>query len=97
MNSNCFCKLNFDSVACDVSCATCETSLVCITCAASYIPDIEGNCVQCGNGTIDAGEECDDSNNEDGDGCGSLCQYESEEAACSQSIALCSSKAELKI
>ena len=30
----------------------------------------------CGNGTIDLGEECDDNNTSDGDGCSSICLNE---------------------
>ena len=30
----------------------------------------------CGNGTVEAGEECDDGNTNDGDGCSSTCQIE---------------------
>jgi cysteine-rich repeat protein len=30
----------------------------------------------CGNGTLEAGEECDDGNSDDGDGCSSSCQIE---------------------
>ena len=31
----------------------------------------------CGNGTVDSGEACDDSNNANGDGCSAACQVES--------------------
>lgn len=30
----------------------------------------------CGNGTVDTGEECDDGNTTNGDGCDALCQFE---------------------
>jgi len=30
----------------------------------------------CGNGTLDAGEQCDDGNTADGDGCSATCQLE---------------------
>ncbi|MBU0466652.1 MAG: hypothetical protein KJ718_02750 [Nanoarchaeota archaeon] len=33
----------------------------------------------CGNGIINTGEECDDGNTEDGDGCSSICEDEEEE------------------
>ena len=33
-------------------------------------------CSACGNGVLDAGEQCDDSNAENGDGCDSACQIE---------------------
>ena len=36
-----------------------------------------GQCVsKCGNGTVDADEECDDGNTKSGDGCDSLCKQE---------------------
>lgn len=31
---------------------------------------------ECGNGTVETGEECDDSNQADGDGCSAMCQRE---------------------
>ena len=37
----------------------------------------------CGNGSVDIGEICDDGNVRDGDCCSHLCQYESAGAACS--------------
>lgn len=36
----------------------------------------------CGNGNLDAGEQCDDGNNTNGDGCNALCQAEAR--SCSQ-------------
>jgi len=36
----------------------------------------------CGDETLDAGEECDDGNNEDGDGCSAVCEIESEDPYC---------------
>jgi len=38
-------------------------------CVLEYVP-------YCGDGNIDSGEECDDGNNIDGDGCSSTCQEE---------------------
>ncbi len=37
----------------------------------------ESACPVCGNGAVDAGEQCDDGNLADGDGCSSSCQLES--------------------
>ena len=41
---------------------------------------INGNCqdnpIQCGNNILETGEECDDGNTNDGDGCSSTCQIE---------------------
>jgi len=34
------------------------------------------NCETCGNGAIEAGEECDDGNTDDGDGCSATCELE---------------------
>ncbi len=36
----------------------------------------------CGNGTIEPGEECDDSNTTSGDGCSNTCQLENASAVC---------------
>ncbi len=36
----------------------------------------------CGNGTVDAGEECDDGNNDDGDCCSSTCTLDASGSAC---------------
>jgi cysteine-rich repeat protein len=37
---------------------------------------------RCGNGTLDAGEECDDGNKNDGDCCSSSCKFEALGSAC---------------
>ena len=39
-------------------------------------PGADNNCPVCGNGTIEYGEECDDNNTDDEDGCSSTCQDE---------------------
>lgn len=31
---------------------------------------------ECGNNDVEAGEQCDDANTQDGDGCSSSCQWE---------------------
>ena len=36
----------------------------------------------CGNGTVDAGESCDDGNTTDGDCCAATCQYEASGSSC---------------
>ena len=36
----------------------------------------------CGNGEVEAGEECDDGNTEEGDCCGATCEPEPDDAAC---------------
>ena len=38
--------------------------------------------LQCGNGIVEAGEQCDDSNVANGDCCSSTCQYEANLSAC---------------
>jgi len=51
-------------------------------CASGYECNESGVCVEvavCGNGNIETGEECDDGNTENNDGCSSNCQIETEE------------------
>ena len=40
------------------------------------IGDRMAQAADCGNGTVEGDEECDDGNTEDGDGCSSSCQKE---------------------
>ncbi|MFH1412878.1 MAG: VWA domain-containing protein, partial [bacterium] len=40
----------------------------------------------CGNGILEDGEECDDSNTDDGDGCSSICQIEEAPPVCGNGI-----------
>ncbi len=40
--------------------------------------DWAGQCTLCGNGQLDAGEQCDDGNTDDGDCCSSACVFETE-------------------
>jgi len=54
-----------------------------VTTAPSSVTDIGyahlialNHCSLCGNGQVDAGEECDDSNTNNGDGCSSACEQE---------------------
>jgi cysteine-rich repeat protein len=47
---------------------TCHDNLTCIDNRCEPPPD-------CGNGTLDEGEACDDGNNHDGDDCTHLCQW----------------------
>src|SRR6185312_10280764 len=58
------------------SSATCATGIVCpapLQCAAVQPVCIETNC---GNGHTDVGEDCDDGNITDGDGCSHDCRQE---------------------
>jgi cysteine-rich repeat protein len=42
-----------------------------------YVDDVQAfYCQSCGNGQVDDGEQCDDGNTIDGDGCSALCQVE---------------------
>lgn len=56
---------------------TCDTSFgeTCAMCPSECCP-------ACGDGKIDPGEECDDGNNTAGDGCGTGCDDEDEQATC---------------
>ncbi|MFH1426079.1 MAG: DUF4215 domain-containing protein, partial [Candidatus Kerfeldbacteria bacterium] len=65
--------------SCDSTCTAefgCANGLVCSdgSCRNSQCTT-EGDCIcpACGDGTVDPGEECDDGNNTDGDGCSSSC------------------------
>ncbi|MBT4349780.1 DUF4215 domain-containing protein [bacterium] len=55
-----------------------------------YAPDIGrfefASAPICGNGVAESGEECDDGNNDNGDGCSSICQDEVDEPVCGNSI-----------
>jgi cysteine-rich repeat protein len=46
-------------------------------------PTIKVNVSTCGDGALDAGEQCDDSNTAAGDCCSATCQYETSGSACS--------------
>ncbi|MFH1426462.1 MAG: DUF4215 domain-containing protein, partial [Candidatus Kerfeldbacteria bacterium] len=83
---------NLSGDGCDADCslpntcnAVCTTAIGCgggLTCADGACRNAlctdQGNCVctACGDGTVDATEECDDGNNIDGDGCSALCVVE---------------------
>lgn len=44
-------------------------------------------CLTCGNGTLEAGEQCDDGNNANGDCCSATCQFEASGSACTDGSA----------
>jgi len=46
------------------------------SCNCTLIAPVPGVCTCCGNGNLDEGEECDDTNFDDGDGCSSDCTCE---------------------
>ncbi|MFZ2719007.1 MAG: DUF4215 domain-containing protein [Candidatus Absconditicoccaceae bacterium] len=54
-------------------------------CAANYTWDGSAciPSIACGNGTVQVGEQCDDSNTNNGDGCSSLCERETQTYTCS--------------
>ncbi len=60
------------------SCGTAGSEgCLCQTCEATLIPDSPQCYVpECGNNILDAGEECDDGNLDNGDGCSSDCEIE---------------------
>lgn len=77
---------------CDVSTATNGTcgTVDCGTCPVKFECDA-GQCVAlCGDGIIDSGEECDDGNTVDGDGCSSTCTIETS-WECSGEPSVCTS------
>jgi hypothetical protein len=44
-------------------------------------------CLSCGNGSLEAGEQCDDGNNANGDCCSATCQFETSGSSCNDSNA----------
>jgi cysteine-rich repeat protein len=44
--------------------------------------ECRADCTFCGDGVLDTGEQCDDGNNVDGDGCSATCEEEQEFGAC---------------
>jgi cysteine-rich repeat protein len=44
-------------------------------CSGSLCDYSTGLCLSCGDGILDSGEECDDGNNQNGDGCNESCLY----------------------
>ncbi len=55
----------------------CGSSTNCGDCLSEEICNATWKCeISCGNGDINSGEECDDGNTDDGDGCSSACTIE---------------------
>ncbi|MBI3833810.1 MAG: DUF4215 domain-containing protein [Planctomycetes bacterium] len=69
-----------DNIAGDTTGETCDgTDAGTLGCSAasSGAPDAcRTNCTCCGDGQLDAGEQCDDGNNTSHDGCSASCQIE---------------------
>ncbi len=75
-----------DTDSCRNNCtwAYCGDGVVCPTCNEQCEPPNTGTCnsscqtitAACGNGVIESGEQCDDGNTRNGDGCSSTCQIE---------------------
>ena len=57
--------------------ANCEESSSCVWGTECDVVE-GGGTPTCGDSTVDAGEECDDGNNTNGDGCDEFCQYEAD-------------------
>jgi len=57
-----------------------ETDWTSLGCAATLVGG------DCGNGTVDAGEQCDDGNTQNGDCCSSTCQFEPLGSSCSNGL-----------
>jgi fibro-slime domain-containing protein len=68
---------NGDGTGCSKTCTkepTCRSSSG--TCAAGSAGTTTACSTSCGNGNVEAGEDCDDGNQVDGDGCSSTCTKE---------------------
>lgn len=59
-----------------VKARTCHDGLQSVIASADFIPDRTLCPEYCGDAKIDPGEECDDGNNINGDGCSAVCQKE---------------------
>jgi cysteine-rich repeat protein len=49
---------------------------------SNYAQDLVLSSVECGNGSLETGEDCDDGNTADGDCCSSICEYETVGSSC---------------
>ena len=73
---------NTNDVCLSGICSACGNDSVDVGCGETCDPPVSGSCdatcqsVTCGNSIVQTGEECDDGNSKNGDGCGSNCQFE---------------------
>jgi len=78
--------------SCDSVCGGCTGDIDCDDSNSSTVDVCDlSNCTcsntystLCGNGVLDVGEQCDDRNNYNQDGCSSLCQWETQTFYCSE-------------
>jgi cysteine-rich repeat protein len=92
------CNTNNSPDTCDLDCAgfggLCGQRFP-LTCGTSQdtdnndVPDDCDNVSVCGNGMTESGEQCDDSNTDNGDCCSSTCQYEASGTSCEEDGNLC--------
>lgn len=67
------CAANGES--CTATCCFQGTQLGVTPCCSGFTCGSDGTCGLCGNGELDAGEECDDGNTNDGDYCMGHCKF----------------------
>jgi len=71
-----------DDVCLAGTCSACGNGTTDAACGETCDPPVSGTCdatcilVDCGNTTLQLGEECDDGNTQNGDGCSATCQLE---------------------
>lgn len=69
---------NSQCLPCAAGCATCTSAIQCTLCSDLQSTIVNGVCQsrRCGNGVVEVGEDCDDGNNWNGDGCNAICRFE---------------------
>jgi len=84
-NSECQASIQYNDCDTVYYSVTCESGTVTFSADDSSYFTMEKTCWNipyCGDGVIDSGEECDDGNNIDGDGCSAECEIEEQEPFC---------------